>query len=109
MQQGEEYREVACRRHPKLDIRHAFKRALYLAHAFDEAHQPQCGQKGDVRREQVAQQDTRSRPAQQCLVRETELHAEQQREIDSHSRQVRIKTHLEVFPHQDKARRRTGR
>ena len=54
MQHGKEHGEVACRRHPKLDVGHAFKRALYLAHAFDEAHQPKQGQERDVWDKQVA-------------------------------------------------------
>ena len=41
MQHRKEYGKVACRTHPKLDVGHALERALYLAHAFDEAYQPQ--------------------------------------------------------------------
>ena len=100
MQHGEEHRKVACRTHPKLDVGHALERALYLAHAFDEAYQPKQRKKRDMRSNQVAEQYPGCRPAKQRLVGETELHAEQQREIDGHSRQVRVEAHQEVFPHQ---------
>ena len=100
MQHRKEHGKVACRTHPKLDVRHALERALYLAHAFDEAYQPKQRKKRDMRRNQVTEQYPGSRPAKQYLVGETELHAEQQREINRHSCQVRVKAHQEVFPHQ---------
>ena len=100
MQHGEEHGEVAGRTHPKLDVRHALKRALYLAHTFNEAYQPKQRKESDMRRNQIAEQYPGSRPTQQCLVRETELHAEQQREINGHPCQVRVQTHKKVFPHQ---------
>ena len=53
-----------------------------------------------MRSNQVAEQYPGCCPAQQRLVGETEFHAEQQRKIDSHSCQVRVEAHQEVFPHQ---------
>ncbi len=53
-----------------------------------------------MRRNQVAEQYSRSRSTKQRLVGETELHAEQQREINGHPCQVSVKAHQEVFPHQ---------
>ena len=100
MQHREEHGKVACRTHPKLNVRHTFKRALYLAHAFDEAYQPQQRQEGDMWCKQVAKQYTRCGPAKQRLIGEAKLHAEQQREIDGHPCQVRVEAHQEVFPHQ---------
>ena len=100
MQHGEEHGKVACRTHPKLDIRHTFKCALYLTHTFDEAYQPKQWKKSDMRRNQIAEQYSGSRSTQQRLVGETELYAEQQRKINGHSCQVCVKAHQKVFPHQ---------
>lgn len=64
VQQGEEHREVPRRRHPELDVGHAFERTLYLAYALDETYQPKQGQECNAGRKQIAQQDTRSRRTQ---------------------------------------------
>ena len=100
VQQGEEDGEVALGRHPQLDVRHALERPLYLADALDEAHRPEQGQEGDVGRGKVAHQHARRGGHEQRLVGETELHAEQQGEVDGHARQVGVQTHQQVFAHE---------
>ena len=100
VQQGEEDGEVAFGRHPQLYVRHGFESTLNLADAFDKAHRPQQGQKGDVGRHQVAHQCTQRGGREQRLVGEAELHAKQQREVDGHARQIGVKAHHQVLAHQ---------
>ena len=100
VQQGEEDGEVALGRHPQLDVRHAFERPLNLADALDEAHCPEQGQVGDVGRGKVAHQHARRGGHEQRLVGETELHAEQQGEVDGHARQVGVEAHLQILAHE---------
>ena len=51
-------------------------------------------------RKQITEQHPGGCPAKQRLIGEAKFHAEQQRKIDSHSCQVRVEAHQQVFPHQ---------
>ena len=99
MQHWEKHSEVAVGRQPQLYGRHALKRSLYLAHALDEAHCPQQRQKRYVRGGQVAGHHARGGRCEQRLVGKPELHPEQNREVDGHSRQVGVEAHEQVFAH----------
>ena len=100
VQQGEEYSKVALGRHPQLDGRHRLEGSLNLADPLDEAKRPEQRQEGRIRCDEVAYDNSQRSCREQRLVGEAELHAEEQRKVHSHPRQVAVKTHLEVFAHQ---------
>ena len=93
---------LSCHQIPDfLPGRYLFQFPAYrcIVHSFDETYQPKQRQERNMRSKQVTGQDPCSGGTQQSLVREAELHPEQQREIDGHTCQICIKAHEDVFPH----------
>lgn len=100
MQQREEHGKVALGCHPQLDGRQCLEGSLNLADTLDEAKRPEQRQEGRIRCDEVAHNHSQRSRREQRLVGKAELHAEEQRKVHSHSRQVAVKAHLEVFTHQ---------
>ena len=100
VQQREEHGKVALGRHPQLDVRHALESSLNFADAFDEAKRPEQRQEGRIRCDEVAHHHSQRSRREQRFIGKAELHAEEQRKVHSHPRQVAVKAHLEVFAHQ---------
>lgn len=96
---GEEHTEVALGRNPKLYVRHALERALYLGYPLYEADEPEQGQAGDVHCQQVGGYDRQAGCREQGLVGEAELRAEEHGEPQRHARQIGMDAHDHVFEH----------
>jgi len=73
---------------------------LYLGHAGNEADHQQEGHRRRVHRDEVAHPDDDGGSAEQLLVGEAELHAEEQGEVDGHARQSGVEEHQQVFDHE---------
>lgn len=57
-------------------------------------------QEGRIRCDEVARNHSQRSRREQRLVGKAELHAEEQRKVHSHPRQVAVKAHLKIFAHQ---------
>ena len=100
MEQGEKDGHVAFGRHPELDGGHTFKRSLNLGHTTEEAEGPQQWQGQIEHGQRIATKNHEGRDHQEEFVAEMEFHAEEHGEIERHSGQRGIQTHLHVFTHQ---------
>lgn len=97
MQNREEDTEIAFRRHPQLDIRHALKRALYLRHARKKTNRQQNSHVRRPHRNKIAYRNYDRRCDEQLLVCEAELHSKQHREPHRHACQTGIEEHQQLF------------
>lgn len=87
----EENGKITSGSNPKLDVAHAFKRTLYLSHSGYEAHYHEHMHRLAMHRQHIAYGKNDGRTTEQLFVGEAELHAEEHRKIDSHTREGGIK------------------
>jgi len=100
VEHGKEDGKIALGGNPKLDVAHALERALYLGHSGYEAHYHEHRYRLAIHCQRVAHGKHDGRAAEQLLVGEAELHAEEHREIDCHACKVGIEQEDYVLNHE---------
>ena len=99
VQYREEYAEVALGCHPQLYGGHTLECALYLGHTAQHAQHPQQRQRHTECSQQIAHHNHGGRRHEQQLVAEAELHAEEYGEVERHTDERGVQTHLHVLAH----------